>query len=182
MILTDREIQIAIDQGFIKLDPLPKEGAVSSTAIDLTLAAKAREFRKTVRSGEGIDPTAKEYKFHQVVETLTELVDINPQYHLKPKNLLLAWTEESLTLPIHSRLAARVEGKSSLARLGLGIHITAPTIHSGFSGVLQLEIVNHGPADIILKPGMRICQIIFETTLGTPAKGYAGIFSGQTIS
>ena len=67
-----------------------------------------------------------------------------------------------------------------MARLGIGIHITAPTIHAGFKGQLQLEIVNHGPADVVLRPGMPICQLIFEQTLGTPEKGYAGIFAGQS--
>ena len=92
---------------------------------------------------------------------------------------MLAWTKEYLPLPVHSRLAARVEGKSSLARLGVGIHITAPTIHAGFSGQLQLEIVNHGAAPIVLREGMRICQLIIETTLGAPEKGYSGLFTGQ---
>ena len=57
---------------------------------------------------------------------------------------MLGWTAEYVELPIDSRIAARVEGKSSLARLGLGVHITAPTIHAGFPGQIRLEIVNHG--------------------------------------
>jgi len=92
---------------------------------------------------------------------------------------LLAWTRESVDLPIRSKLSARVEGKSSLARLGLAVHVTAPTIHAGFKGQIQLEIINHGAKEIILRPGMRICQLIIEATLGTPEKGYSGIFSGQ---
>lgn len=78
-----------------------------------------------------------------------------------------------------TRIAARVEGKSSLARIGLAVHITAPTIHAGFDGQIRLEIVNHGPLPILLKPGMRICQLIFEQTLGTPDKVYGGQFAGQ---
>src|SRR5258705_7222569 len=64
--------------------------------------------------------------------------------------LVLAWTKEYVNLVSHNRLAARVEGKSSLARLGLGVHVTAPTIHAGFGeaspdGIpLQLEIWNMG--------------------------------------
>jgi dCTP deaminase len=76
--------------------------------------------------------------------------------------------------------AARVEGKSSLARLGLGVHITAPTIHAGFDGQIRLELVNHGHFPITIKSGMRVCQLIFEQTLGTPERGYKGQFSGQT--
>jgi dCTP deaminase len=85
-----------------------------------------------------------------------------------------------VNLPYDSRLAARVEGKSSLARLGLGVHITAPTIHAGFEGQIRLELINHGRLPITVKPGMRICQLIFEQTLGTPQRGYHGQFSGQT--
>jgi dCTP deaminase len=72
-----------------------------------------------------------------------------------------------------------VEGKSSLARLGVGVHVTAPTIHAGFAGQLQLEIFNHSPLRIRLVPGCKICQVIFEMTLGTPEQGYSGMFYNQ---
>jgi dCTP deaminase len=63
--------------------------------------------------------------------------------------------------------------------LGLGIHVTAPTIHAGFRGQIQLEMFNAGPQTIILDAGMKICQLIFEQTSGTPEKGYSGVFAGQ---
>jgi dCTP deaminase len=93
---------------------------------------------------------------------------------------VLGWTEETVELPTHARLAARVEGKSSLARLGIGIHVTAPTIHAGFKGPIQLEFCNHGNLRIKVIPGMPVCQLIFEQTLGTPEKGYKGQFFGQS--
>lgn len=102
---------------------------------------------------------------------------------------MLGWTAEYIQLPHRSRLAARVEGKSSLARLGLGIHVTAPTIHAGFGcgpdikdhpgSPLQLEIWNIGNLTIVLDPGTAICQLIFEEVHGTPEKGYAGTFAIQ---
>jgi dCTP deaminase len=86
-------------------------------------------------------------------------------------------------LPNKSRLAAQVEGRISLARLGIGIHVTAPTIHAGFGDSdpqpIQLEIFNFGPHEIVLDAGMKICQLIFEQTLGTPQKGYEGQFRVQ---
>jgi len=85
-------------------------------------------------------------------------------------------------LPVHTRLAARVEGKSSLARFGLGVHITAPTIHSGFALPIRLEIMNHGYLPIRLREGMKICQLIFELTLGTPEKGFAPMQSAPALS
>ncbi len=179
MILTDREIKIGLARGLIELEPAPKEDAFSSTSVDLTLHSQIRQFRDEVESSVNIDPAKPGFKFSKVSDLLTEPFNIEQTFSLQRRRLLLAWTRETLRLPITSRLAARVEGKSSLARVGLGIHITAPTIHAGFEGQIQLEILNHGPTDVVLRPGMRICQLIFETTLGTPEKGYAGAFAGQ---
>ena len=62
------------------------------------------------------------------------------------------------------------------------MHVTSPNIHAGFEGLIQLEIVNHAPSPVLLTPGMRICQLILELTLGTPEKAYRGQFLGQTSS
>jgi dCTP deaminase len=97
-----------------------------------------------------------------------------------PHDFVLAWTIEMVHIPVRSRFAARVEGKSGLARLGLVVHLTAPTIHAGYKGQVQLEMINFVPNEIILDVGMPICQLIFEMTLGTPMKGYSGQFLGQT--
>ena len=79
-------------------------------------------------------------------------------------------------------MAGRVEGKSGLARLGVAVHVTAPTIHAGFAGQIRLEIINHGSVPVRLRTGMRISQLILELTLGTPVKSYKGRFSGQTAT
>lgn len=184
MILTDREIRIALGKGQVILDPPPAADAYSSTAVDLTLDPTARRFKYQVGDGYIIDPGSDSFEFHKEIDFLTEAVGLCPTTQapgliLQRNVLLLAWTRGSLELPVNSRLAARVEGKSSLARIGIGIHITAPTIHAGFIGQLQLEILNHGPAPVTLRAGMPICQIIFESTLGTPEVGYTGQFSGQ---
>lgn len=177
MILTDREILVALDTGQIEIDPPPNQGtAISSTAIDLTLADKFSEWNPL--SGMTIKPSEEGYKFSEFRERFEKVS--NGAYELKPRSFVLGWSEEYIRLPIRSRIAARVEGKSSLARLGVGVHVTAPTIHAGFSGQIQLEIFNLGPFSVELNPGMFVCQLIFEQTLGTPAKGYDGSFSGQT--
>ena len=110
-------------------------------------------------------------------------------WNFAPGQFVLGWTEERIKLPPRSRLAARVEGKSSLARLGVGVHITAPTIHAGFGYLasdpdyggseLQLEIWNAGPLVVELKSGMPVCQLIVEEVHGTPDKAYAGQFAVQ---
>jgi len=177
MILTDREIEIALERGQISIEPRPSREALSSTSIDLTLANTFAEW--LARPGQAIRPGAEGYVYSQVARELQRRIDVD-QYTLPPKAFVLAWTAERISVPVNSRLAARVEGKSSLARLGVGIHITAPTIHSGFEGQIQLEMFNFGPNAIILDAGMRVCQLIFEQTVGTPSKGYQGVFAKQT--
>lgn len=181
LILTDREIQAALECGHIQIDPSPPADAYSSTSVDLTLSKFVRTWKETVKGLETvICPSAEGYKFTDLVKALTDSKELDADgYVIKPQEFVLGWTEETVELPTSSRIAARVEGKSSLARLGIGIHITAPTIHAGFPGKIQLEIINHGQMKVRLVPGMRVCQLIFEQTLGTPAKGYAGQFFGQ---
>lgn len=127
-----------------------------------------------------IDVTHKDYDYDAVLQEMSKTIVIGSEgYELPRKELVLGWTVEYINIPIDARMAARVEGKSSLARLGIGVHLTAPTIHAGFKGQIRLEIVNHGPLPILLKSGMRICQLIFEVTMGTPEGGYKGQFLGQ---
>ena len=186
MILTDREIQVAISEGQISIAPAPPAERFSSTSVDLTLAPQVRVWRSEATMGAEpliLSPGAPGYKHSAVADLHTETVPMTADGHvLRPGDFLLAWTVEQISLPPQSRLAARVEGKSSLARCAVAIHVTAPTIHAGFEGQIQLEICNVGPLHIRLLPGMPICQLIFELTLGTPAIGYQGQFSRQQAS
>jgi dCTP deaminase len=154
----------------------------SSTSVDLTLAKQFRvwDFDQIEKNrGEVVEPGPK-FKYAEFRDKYTKRkILTNKGYVLEPNAFVLAWTHETIDLPNHSRIAARVEGKSSLARLGLAVHVTAPTIHAGFEGPLQLELCNHGMFSIRLTPGMPICQSVFEMTLGTPEKGYSGLFFRQ---
>ncbi len=179
MILTDREIEIALLNGQIVVEPRPNlQLTLSSTSLDLTLSDVFAIW--TPMPGTTIHPGATDYSYQNIMRLQTRLQQ--PSYTLHPQSFVLAWTSEYVALPESSRIAARVEGKSSLARLGVGIHVTAPTIHSGFRGNIQLEMFNFGPHKIVLDAGMRVCQLIFEQTYGTPIKGYSGLFAGQTTS
>jgi dCTP deaminase len=182
VILTDREIKLALQNRLIIIDPEPDERAFSSTAVDLTLDENITEFKEFAGGIEqAIDPSHQDFQSEKTLELISDKIIIPADgWLLKPNRLVLAWTKEYVNLVSHNRVAARVEGKSSLARLGLGVHVTAPTIHAGFDGHIRLEMVNHGKLPIRLRTGMRICQLIFEQTLGTPDKGYRGQFSGQT--
>ncbi|MGH6892133.1 MAG: dCTP deaminase [Dongiaceae bacterium] len=130
-----------------------------------------------------MNPANSVFDHEAVLVELTEQVMITADgFELLPRRLALAWTREFIDLKFDTRLAGRVEGKSSLARLGLGVHVTAPTIHAGFKGRIRLELLNHGSRPIRLRLGMRICQLIFEQTFGTPDHGYQERFLGQTTT
>lgn len=192
MILSDREIKAALARGALKLTPEPPTEAWSSTAVDLRLPRELVLWRRP--GGAGVEavvcPARPDYNFDIVRQQYSQPINIPEEgYVFKSQTFLLGWTQEKIQLPHRSRLAARVEGKSSLARLGIGVHVTAPTIHAGFGykkdddaypgSPLQLEMWNVGPLDIKLVEGMRICQLIFELVDGTPEKGYEGKFSIQ---
>ena len=183
MILTDREIQAAIECKQIIIDPVPEVDAYSSTSVDLTLSKSLRVWKTEQIKGveHTICPSTEGYRYAEFAKEYSDLKEIGAEgYTITPHEFILGWTEETIDLPAAARLAARVEGKSSLARLGIGIHITAPTIHAGFKGPIQLEICNHGPLRVKLVAGMPVCQLIFEQSFGTPEKGYTGQFFGQT--
>lgn len=178
MILSDREIRIALQDGVLIIDPLPDLSlAISSSAIDLTLADSFRVWPPM--GGMSIRPGANDYSYTSIAKLQSEH---KGAFTLKPHHFVLAWTSEKVTIPYKSRLAARVEGKSSLARIGISIHVTAPVIHSGFTGQVQLEMFNFGPYEVVLDPGMWVCQLVFEQTAGTPERGYAGMFAEQSAA
>jgi len=211
MILCDREIRAAMARGALRISPAPAADSPhwSSTALDLTLDGELSRWVPPAAEGfEGgsFNPGSRRFNFKKIAERYCETIridtgqgfvmepaailgDAGSGFRLSPAAFVLGWTAEKVRLPYTSRLAARVEGKSSLARLGVGVHVTAPTIHAGFGdkagapdypGIpIQLEIWNAGPLPIRLVKGLRICQLIFEEVHGTPDKGYSGIFAEQ---
>lgn len=182
MILCDTEIQAALINGQILIEPRPPQEHITTSAVDLTLGGL--EFKQwNLPVGAGIELTVDPSQPNFFSSLTPYLADVPRERDqaiiIKPGQLVLALTHERIELPEQSRLAARVEGRSSLARLGLGVHVTAPTIHSGFKGNITLEITNMGGFPIKLRPGMRICQLIFELVFGTPSAAMAGIFQDQ---
>jgi dCTP deaminase len=173
---------MALERGSLVIDPRPDERAFASTSVDLTLDQTFSIFRQSEPGVDvSIDPALEGFNHDAAMAQVTErrTIDQTQGFLLEPKTLILGWSKEYIDLRNDARIAARVEGKSSLGRLGLGVHVTAPTIHAGFDGRIRLEIINHGRIPIRLRTGMRICQLIFEQTFGTPDKGYSGRFSGQ---
>src|SRR5437016_5093286 len=189
MILSDREIQAARARAAIRLTPEPLPVAWSSTAVDLSLDAQLSIWDPGAGPLPTFCPHSPDYDFAELSRQFARDIVMGPDgYVMPPHSFLLGWTVERLQLPHTSRIAARVEGKSSLARLGLGIHVTAPTIHAGFGSTgepdypgspIRLEIWNIGPLHIKLEKGLPVCQLIFEWVDGTPEKGYGGRFNIQ---
>jgi len=177
VILTDREIQLALKKGQIVVTPSPDLECFTSTSLDLRLGDRLNIFKS---AGDDsietvIDPT-KNYNAERAIKQLTDEVVIEDSgYVLHPRVFVLGRTKKVVSLPEEARIAARVEGRSSLARLGILIHFTAPTIHSGFNNSIRLEMINLGVIPIRLRKGMRICQLIFELTFGTPEKAFAPV-------
>lgn len=179
MILSNTEIHYALDHGWLQIDPEPSPRVLTAgqdcpyqtSAVDLTLGTEVSCF-KTAKIPVNID--LRKGKFADLFMPFSQTVTITEEqpYILKANKLVLAKTREKVTFPLIAEevpcLAARVEGKSSFARCGLLVHFTAPTIHAGFSGTITLELINFGPLDISLFPGMPICQMIVEQVHGVP--------------
>ena len=150
MILSDGTIREAIASGRIGIDPLD-EDAIQPSSVDVRLGGDFRVFAN------------HRYPFIDVKEPqpdLTELVEAGDEpFVLHPGEFVLGSTLERITLP--SDVVARLEGKSSLARLGLVIHSTAGFIDAGFDGDVTLELSNVATLPILLYPGMRIAQFAF---------------------
>src|SRR5262249_13151972 len=161
MILCDSEIKAAIRSGLVIIDSPPDEEHYTTSAVDMTVGDEFFRW-KGIRGGKAgmiIDPGHPDHDYTQIASQYQVRAppDANGAVVLEPGGFLLALTQQRIELPIGSRLAARVEGRSTLARYGIGIHVTAPTIHSGFRGRITLEVTNQGGYAVRLRPGMRIC-------------------------
>lgn len=189
MILSNVEIHKAIDEKrlVIRPEPLPRVKPIggghcpyNTHTVDLKL------------SSEIVVPAAGKFTYDMVAQgSLAQLIKSHSEtlkitdsqpFLLEPGKFVLAKTVEWIELPIQDGceqcLSARIEGKSSMARLGLLIHFTAPTIHPDFQVTLTLEMINLGPASILLRPNMYIAQLIIEEVKGCPSRNPSQ-FRGQ---
>lgn len=159
MLLSDRDLLMEIKAGQLELDPFEPE-LVQPSSIDVRLDRLFRVFNNHLSTH--IDPSQRQ----DDLTTLVEVEDGEP-FVLHPGEFVLASTLEVITLG--DQLAGRLEGKSSLGRLGLLTHSTAGFIDPGFSGHVTLELSNVATLPIRLWPGMRVGQLcIFR--LSSPAE------------
>lgn len=159
MLLSDRDIVDAVKNERLGLEPYEPE-LIQPSSVDVRLDRRFRVFNN--QKYTHIDPSLRQ-------DDLTVPVDVadDEPFVLHPSEFVLASTLEVVTLP--DDLAARLEGKSSLGRLGLLTHSTAGFIDPGFSGHVTLELSNVANLPIVLWPGMKIGQLcVFR--LSSPAE------------
>ncbi len=162
MILSDRDIKKALKEKRIIVKPTPNlTEQLGSSSLDLRLGYYFRIFKH--RRKPYLDPLDPD-----TMKDMTEEIKISKQepYVIQPGEFCLASILEWVELP--DDIAARIDGRSSLGRLGLVIHSTAGHIDPGFKGAITMELSNIGMMPILLYPKMRICQLVFEP-LSTPA-------------
>lgn len=164
-VLSDAHIVGAILNKEIEVDPFFKD-AVQPASLDVHLGSSFVVFEKTDYAMNPLTmiPTGKE-------------VMINKTITIDPQEFMLATTIECIKL--NRSMVARVEGVSSLGRVGLVVHSTAGYIDPGFSGQVTLELFNMAPWPLRLTPGMRVAQLAFERTTG-PSSGYKGRYQNQS--
>ena len=174
MVLSDRDIQAAVNAGHLIIEPFA-EDALQPASVDIRLGAEFRVFRNHRESYIDV---------REPVANLTELETVEPDeaFVLHPGEFVLGTTLERVRLP--DDLVARVEGKSSLGRLGLLVHATAGYVDPGRDGHLTMELSNVANLPIRLYSGMKIGQLSFlrltspaERPYGSP--GLRSKYQGQ---
>lgn len=177
MVLSDRDIKSRIREKASFLEPTPlvvnplDESRIQPASIDLTLDD---EFKGLQINRQAYEPEPTLFTIDMgidlacVKETASHLpLWKQDSFTIQPDQFILGSTAEYVEIP--DDLCARVEGKSSLGRLGLLIHLTAGYIDPGFRGKITLEIVNLGERPIILRAGLPICQLSL-IKLSSPAE------------
>jgi dCTP deaminase len=180
VILSDTDILARLASGDLRIVPAPDPDVqIQPASVDLRLGDEFQAFNYTAQAL--IDPADPETFRH-----LTSPVKLGEgeRFIAHPGEFILATTREHVTIP--PDLVARLEGRSSLGRLGIVIHSTAGYIDPGFSGAITLEISNLGRIAVALYPGMRICQIAFERLSSPVGEGYerkrTAKYQGQTTA
>lgn len=167
-ILTRDEILKEIREGNIVIDPF-SEDMVGPGSVDLTLGNEFRTFKKL----HDIYDVTDESDFNEITKLVT--IEEGGRFVLMPQETVLGITRERVKLPPY--LCGWLEGRSRFARLGLMVHITAGFMQPGIDNHQVLEIANVSSVPLALHPGTRMCQFVFQKTIGEAT--YRGRFSKQ---
>lgn len=167
MRLSDRDIEQQLADGRIQITPQPDASAIAGISVDLRLDHRFRVFSNNSVTHLDLsgDRLQLEADMDRIMSKEIEIADDKALY-IHPGELVLGATLESVTIP--DDLVGWLDGRSSLARLGLVVHLTAGRIDPGWHGQIVLEFYNNGKLPLALRPGMVICALSFET-LSSPS-------------
>lgn len=165
-ILSDQDIIKYLNEGKITIEPLEDPARqIQPSSVDLRIGNEFKGFR--IIRKPCIDPLDKS-DLESYMESFH--LDKGEAFIIHPGEFALATTYEAVKLP--DNLVARVEGRSSMGRLGITMHVTAGYIDPGFEGKITLEISNIGKMPVALYTGQRVCQIVFETMTSPSLRPY----------
>ncbi|WP_370314330.1 dCTP deaminase [Thalassolituus sp.] len=168
MRLSDGDIEQKIADGKITIEPAPADDAIAGISVDLRLDHRFRVFSNN--SVTHLDLSGDREQLERDIDRIMSKeieIEEGKALYIHPGELILGATMESVTIP--DDLVGWLDGRSSLARLGLMVHVTAGRIDPGWQGQIVLEFFNNGKLPLALRPGMVICAMSFET-LSNPAK------------
>lgn len=171
MRLSDKDIEQSLADGNIIIEPKPDVSMISGVSVDIRLGNEFRVFKE--HTAPYIDlsgPKAEMQKAMNSVMSDEIHIEDGEAFFLHPGELALAVTYESVTLP--DDIVGWLDGRSSLARLGLMVHVTAHRIDPGWSGQIVLEFYNSGKLPLALRPKMKIAALNFETMSSSALRPY----------
>ncbi|WP_448569930.1 dCTP deaminase [Thalassotalea ganghwensis] len=171
MRLCDKDIEAMLAQGKIAINPMPDASMISGVSVDIRLGNEFRVFQD--HTAPYIDLSGPREQVDKAMNSVMSDEIVIPDgeaFFLHPGELALAVTYESVTLP--DDIVGWLDGRSSLARLGLMVHVTAHRIDPGWSGQIVLEFYNSGKLPLALRPKMKIAALNFETMSASALRPY----------
>ena len=171
MRLSDTHIKEYIAEQRIIIEPSPTDDMISGVTADLRLGNKFRVFQD--HTAAYVDLSGPKDQLNKAMESIMSdeiVLKEGDAFFLHPGELALAMTYEKVTLP--ADIVGWLDGRSSLARLGLMVHVTAHRIDPGWSGNIVLEFYNSGKLPLALRPMMEIGAMSFETMSGPAENPY----------
>lgn len=171
MRLSDKDIEKSLRKGQIGISPSPDSSMISGVSVDIRLGNEFRVFQD--HTAPYIDLSGPKEAMQKAMNSVMSdeiYIPDGEAFFLHPGELALAVTLESVTLP--DNIVGWLDGRSSLARLGLMVHVTAHRIDPGWSGQIVLEFYNSGKLPLALRPKMKIAALNFETMSSSADRPY----------
>tara|TARA_R110002050_G_scaffold224145_2_gene360120 strand:- start:140 stop:739 length:600 start_codon:yes stop_codon:yes gene_type:complete len=171
MRLSDKDIEQHLSDEKIIISPKPDSSMISGVSVDIRLGNEFRVFQ--AHAAPFIDLSGPKVEMQKAMNSVMSdeiVIADGDAFFLHPGELALAVTYESVTLP--DDIVGWLDGRSSLARLGLMVHVTAHRIDPGWSGQIVLEFYNSGKLPLALRPKMKIAALNFETMSSSAIRPY----------